>query len=289
MATAAKKRVKEVYETGMVAHIWAQQSQDHARNSARNFFFDDDTIFSYGNHFAIARFVRKDLVFFTTRGYSNTTAGHISCTRGALADTVQVIHLNNVRATSPEEHADNLEKMVESVTRMAEEGKRSRYYKGSGGGRGLAFVEEIRLYCRHTKQKFPKLRTIIKTFRTLQLTGDIPQSQRAAAQPANQLTSLENWKKGKRRTLRDYPVVHLRKVGGVVETSKGARVSLTDAKQLFEAIQAVREKGADLKCDIHVGEFNVQWISRVGDVIAGCHHVKWPQIEEFAKSQGWLE
>ena len=31
----------------MVAHLWAHQMQDHARNSGSNFYFHDEHIYSY--------------------------------------------------------------------------------------------------------------------------------------------------------------------------------------------------------------------------------------------------
>ena len=47
--------------------------------SGNNFYFDGDTIYSYGSHFPIARHVetkRGRAVLFTTRDYSVTTSGH---------------------------------------------------------------------------------------------------------------------------------------------------------------------------------------------------------------------
>ncbi len=38
------KRVKEVFDNAMVAHLWANQSQGSARNATRNFYFDGDTM-----------------------------------------------------------------------------------------------------------------------------------------------------------------------------------------------------------------------------------------------------
>lgn len=59
-----------------VAHVWAQQTQ--YQGSASNMFFDGKSIYSYGRHFEIARFITDDIVFFTTKNYSNSTAKHKS-------------------------------------------------------------------------------------------------------------------------------------------------------------------------------------------------------------------
>lgn len=67
--------MKRVFPTDEIAHIWAHQRQDEARNSGGNFYFNGPTIYSYGGHFPIASLSGKhpNVVYFTTRGYSNTT------------------------------------------------------------------------------------------------------------------------------------------------------------------------------------------------------------------------
>jgi hypothetical protein len=73
------KRLRYVHPVDMVAHLWANRSQESARNPGDNFYFKGDTIYSYGNHFPIAHHVetkRGRAVLFTTRDYSVTTSGH---------------------------------------------------------------------------------------------------------------------------------------------------------------------------------------------------------------------
>lgn len=94
--STSNKRIKTVFsDISAIAHLWANQSQDNARNSGNgNFYFNGDTIYSYGRHFPIARitenkakdktiFTDREICFFTLRTYSNTTAKHISVTRQA--------------------------------------------------------------------------------------------------------------------------------------------------------------------------------------------------------------
>ena len=73
------KCIRYVHPVDMIAHLWANRSQDSARNAGGNFYFQGDTVFSYGSHFPIARHVetrRGSAVLFTTRDYSVTTSGH---------------------------------------------------------------------------------------------------------------------------------------------------------------------------------------------------------------------
>ncbi len=71
--------MKQVVSTLDVARLWVKQTQEHARNPNRSFYFHGDTIYSYGRHFPIARHVERkgrEAILFTTQGCSKTTARH---------------------------------------------------------------------------------------------------------------------------------------------------------------------------------------------------------------------
>lgn len=72
-------RVKQVHTNAMVAHLWANQSQESARNSNSSFWFDKKSIYSYRT--CIARIIAEQregvpVVFFTDRTSSPTTSAH---------------------------------------------------------------------------------------------------------------------------------------------------------------------------------------------------------------------
>jgi len=74
-------------DNDMIAKLWATQAQHHARNKPRNFYFTDNTIYSYGEHFPIAsiaeQFGRK-YVIYNSRTYSVTTNRHQSAVSWAI-------------------------------------------------------------------------------------------------------------------------------------------------------------------------------------------------------------
>ena len=98
--------MKKVFTNSELAHIYAQQSQDEGRNSNGSFYFKGKTLFSYGGHFPICKFVTNDkgenALLFTERTYSNTTAKQISLTRNATSQYNKV-YCNNPNDT----HANN--------------------------------------------------------------------------------------------------------------------------------------------------------------------------------------
>lgn len=72
----------------MVAHLWAHQKQDYASNSGGNFYFQNESIYSYGSYFRCASIVRnrqgETAYLVTDRTYSNTTANHMNHVRNAI-------------------------------------------------------------------------------------------------------------------------------------------------------------------------------------------------------------
>lgn len=71
-----------------VAHLWAHQLQDEARYSGGNFYFDGDTIYSYGSHFPCGRIVHnrngQQAYILNSNSYSNSTSRHQSETLGSI-------------------------------------------------------------------------------------------------------------------------------------------------------------------------------------------------------------
>jgi len=93
MSTGNSTRTKHVFQDiDEIAHLWAHQAQDAARNPQGNFYFTGDTIYSYGSHFPIAKIVTvpkghnkgKQAVLFTNKGYSKTTAKHVKAVYSAI-------------------------------------------------------------------------------------------------------------------------------------------------------------------------------------------------------------
>lgn len=73
--------MRQIVSSSEVAHLWANKVQSYASVQARNFYFEDNTIYSYGSHFPIAKHVTNErgssAVLFTKQTYSTTTAKHV--------------------------------------------------------------------------------------------------------------------------------------------------------------------------------------------------------------------
>jgi len=72
--------MRNVLPASDLCHKWANQEQQSGRTSTGTMFFYIGTIYSYGEHFPIAKHIVNEqgqrAVLFTERDYSNTTAKH---------------------------------------------------------------------------------------------------------------------------------------------------------------------------------------------------------------------
>ncbi len=73
----------------------------------------------------------------------------------------------------------------------------------------------------------------------------------------------------------------------VLETSKGVKVSLDDAKHAYRFAQKVRAKGWHRNGETFaIGQFQLDAVNDAG-IVAGCHRICWKELERFAATQGW--
>ena len=123
-----------------VAHAFAYGTT-RAYTQSGNLYIDGDKIYSYGRHFCIARRVNDNTILMTTRGYSNTTAKHISNVHSACS------HLDIVYCYDPaESHRFNLDRYTkelnEWVARLARARKPENYLREI-----RVVIERAKKYC----------------------------------------------------------------------------------------------------------------------------------------------
>lgn len=83
--------MRTVMPSREVAHVWASQQQAHPRNGKGTVYFEGPTIYSYGDHWPLASFLRPDLVILNDDSYGISTSRHASYTRQALPHHIQTI------------------------------------------------------------------------------------------------------------------------------------------------------------------------------------------------------
>ena len=136
---------RHVFDTKEVALVWARQSQDTGRNSNNTFYFNGGTIYSYGSHFPIARFV-DGCVLFTTCTSSKTTSRHIGFVQDALKIvTCPIYYVDTVVASS---HANNFKCCRSDLALVLLKMKRARTLKAKYKDQAERIIENANSYAR---------------------------------------------------------------------------------------------------------------------------------------------
>lgn len=148
--------MKKVFsDQSQVAHLWANKVQDEATNSGRSFFFRRSTIYSYGSHFPIAKHVQdeagNEYILFTERGYSNTTAKHISITYMACRNK-EIVYCYSPEASS-KENFEYWEKMVNGeIDKLAKARKPELYLNNIEN-----IANKVKRYAEFTGHAIPEI------------------------------------------------------------------------------------------------------------------------------------
>ncbi len=111
-------RTRTVFPSSKIAHIWAHEQADYARNPQGNFYCNGKTIYSYRDTFPIATIVvvprgehkGEKIVLFTTDSYGPTTAGHMNDARRAIPN-YPLVYCFNVTGTPADVRAELTTKM----------------------------------------------------------------------------------------------------------------------------------------------------------------------------------
>lgn len=287
-----------------VAHLWANRSRESAKGSS--FYFTGDTIYSYGAHFPIARHY-KGCVLFTSKGYSNTTAKHKGYARSAVSHltvfTVSDVSRDPCRedvsdyaaeiksAALAAGRARNSEAALEVLQRLVDEansfcarfGFKTRFAMPDN-------LEELRAKAKASAERERKA-TLAKQARQERET-----QKTIRAWLAGESVSIPHFIDKVYLRVRDTRTKIVEPLDTpekdcpliMMETSRGARIPLSEAERTFRFVIKMRERGWRRNGDtFQVGDYHLDAVNEQG-VVAGCHRIAWDEIERFAKTQGWL-
>lgn len=304
--------------SGECAHAWAARVQEYGRSANTN--FSRGTFYSYGDHFPVARHVKRrggasTFVLFTTRSYSSTTSGHKRDAEGAIRGRT-VYHVDDVTADTRGEHLANFRAMEKAANDYAAKAKRARL---NGEWYTQAAVEQLReanAYAEAVglRERLPvpsadevaawvadavkraEERSEAEKRKTAQA------ERRARAALASSVAEWEQrlaaWRDGAEWPGhcpdRSHPLAQLaflRVRGKRLETSLRAVVPLAAVLPLLEMVrsgrayddQAERDECREMKID----GFLVRLVDQANRLVfVGCHVVTFDEIERAAKSAG---
>lgn len=264
------------FSNSELTHIWAQQSQESGRGS--NMYFEGPSIYSYGRHFEIARFVDKGHVLFTSRGYSPTTAKHKSYTLRAIS------HKTIFTVPSFEDHHENAEYYLTHYKEEIEKASRAR----KSGEWHLAHAQDYRHEAQEYARLFAKFLSA-KEKKAISAMADIDEKVLEACRKrlaeeqkraiAKRKEDIEKWRAGETQicAIRSLKKIFLRlnSTTEEIETSWGARVPLKAAKLLWHMIKAEKPVHG-----FSIGNYTV--VSYIGGILKiGCHAIEQNEIDRI--------
>ena len=279
-----------------VAHNWAHQTGKARKGFAM--FYDDETIYSWGYHFAIARHC-EGVVLFTSRDYSVSTSKHKSIVSRAAS------HLNSylvpdVMARTKREHRANYEhfrKRVDDCIWMASRRRKGelRAYDLERAQSIAAHGNEYAAHFRIGKRKAIALPDDIDAqLEELKKERDAERARVAKIEAEKRakwmVEGLPRWRMGENIAVPYMSGNHLMRVmGDEIHTSGYARFPVADAKRAWPVLEHQRRKLSDdvQRIDINasVGNFRLDHMTAQG-VRAGCHFVAWSEVEYIANELG---
>lgn len=315
--------MKTVFSNSEVAHVWAQQDQDEGRNSNNSFYFHNETIYSYGSHFPIASFWDYNTVFMTTQGYSNTTSRHIHYVWDAIRHK-NVIRMHTVifKTDSKQElkkkHEKNIKEMFNELSELA--GKQKRARKWDYTNEISSVIDQLREYAdifnimsfltkaqkqvlENGYESFEQVEGVKKSMTKrdkLKATKQRKAREEAQRKRNEELKEeIELWKLGEKRYIPyDYRGDSLLRIieraDGVklLETSQRVQLPIEEAESVFKFINKLKSSGKSWKRNgqtFQIGDhYQLDLLTADGDMVAGCHTIKWSEIERIANQMNWI-
>ena len=278
------RRVFKNYDE--VCHVWAQQTQSQGR--AGNIFFEGKSIYSYGRHFEMARFVDTETVFITSRGYSVSTAKHLSLVRRAVR------HKTVFTVPDFTYHPNNVRYLIEKARDHFDKAKRARKYADWEIRSGRESVETTRAYITKFQVQVPdshvELWQVLHTdtylnsevqvallakARAAQAAEREEQKRRREVEAQKQAEQLAKWVAGEVAWGR-FAEMRLRVKDDQVQTTHGASVPIIEARKLYRALKA----GVNIEGQ-QVGYYRVTRAT-ASELVIGCHTIPMSEVERIA-------
>ena len=275
-----------------VAHTWAHQLQPEGR--ASRVFFEGDAIYSYGRHFCIAKHVQNEsgdrAVLFNAASYSISTSKHQSIVLGAIPESVPVFRVPHLDTFGwHDANRQHYERLAESQFVSAARARSHAEWKFDQACRTVdeanRYAEFFGLDWRIDRPETldPEWLENIRRKAAEHVAAEAKKTRERMAE------SAARWRAGETHALWGYPDIMLRVNGDTVETSRGATVPAKHAKLAWRVIKRCKETGTEFNPNghsVHLGNFQADRIEPNGTLHAGCHVIKYAELEHCATLLG---
>lgn len=284
--------MKNVFTNQELPHVWIKESQETGR--ANSMFFRNSIIYSYDEHFPIAKIYhhpkRGKYVLFTSKDYSSTTGNHKSLVKRAIDcpwSMAYNVNLGDTKFGDVQKHHDNLTQALDNIEKTLAKAGRARL---AGGFFLSEAVESIDGYTGYIEFFKPSLLSrhkkayasmISQTFIDPMLRAKIDANiiKEKQAQELRDKIAIEKeqenlllWRNGSNLNCH-FLTCALRIKGNNVETSHGAKVPIDEARILAGMIK----NGKDV-LGFNINGFKI--VSYIEGILKiGCHNIPQSEID----------
>lgn len=299
-----------------VPHLWAHQAQEHASNGRGSLRFEGRSLYSYGTE--IARLVEAPdgalVALHNGSGYSITTTQHQHRARMATNHMPSFVVVTDAGRgwsfgefdplASAADYRRRLEEKALGVTRARSNREWALQYLNELAAEFNRFCDVFRLDVErapvYSEADLPELSAAAKARAAERKAAEKAEREKRRAKAE---AMREVWRTGERVSSGwwsgSLPIalrVHRDDKGEAVEieTSRGARFPVADARRAWPFIQRVRGTSGVRHLNPHehpvkLGPYRIDSIDTKGDVVAGCHRVKYDEIRRCAVELGLIE
>lgn len=290
--------MRHVFDSRQVAHLWANEAQDRARNSTDSFSFRGAYLYSYST--IIARIVRNEqgerAYLVSTHSYSATTNGkHYSARRGAITADARVFHFEYVddselNASWLSRRAAEYAERIAKAELTAKRARKDKDWRLRELANLVAEANEFARFFGFAERFSPEFVARLNSEAAAEREARKIERERQEAEyrqreAARLAKEIPEWLAGERNYLtvsHDAPaLLRLSSDGSEVETSRGATVPVSHARRLYLLWTANAVRGGQ-----RVGHFTTHAANAEGITI-GCHYITRAEADRFAASMGW--
>ena len=274
--------MRTVFSNSEVVHVWAQRTHLDGQNQSRSLFFEGGRIYSYGRHYLLGEFISNEnndvAVIINTNRYSSTTAKHSSLAWGATTHYTQfekqyteeksVISLLNeletklLRARKPLIYISKAKDVLYMHLEYQEFMHGEAVTSSKVAEAYVPFqIDEEELKALQDKDKGRRKK----------------EAQRQREKLELEINDFLNYKTPYISTCKiNDAYVRISKDGEKIETSKGVKVPVREAKILYSKIV----RGEDIK-GFKIDHYTV--IGLNGTLKIGCHSINLKNMHEVGK------
>lgn len=277
--------MKTVFSSNsQVCHVWAQQNQ--AMGRAGSIFFRDSMIFSYGDHYPMAKIHRiktRRIALINSHNYSTTTEHHKNRVRKALSDLMNYFESPDIYSLSAAvKLADSRAKdsITRALKKMTIPGVNTINYVLEDISDAYQNANDLRSILKKSELKIPSLVKVkahlhARLARYDELNTPEMKAKRAIESQKRlvkkKAAKVAEFRLGNRLGVYGLPFEVLRIQGKILKTSSGAEVPLREATRLWRALVA----GSKV-VGLRVGHFTINAVTHLATdtvVQIGCNKI----------------